>query len=68
MIQAERKVDFDAVAEQRYANLVSSGKTIPWADIRRYLEAHVIEKPAKRPVAHKLARGRDIGGDESRFQ
>ncbi|AKC77395.1 CopG family transcriptional regulator [Xanthomonas arboricola] len=34
----ERRADFDAVAEQRYAGIVASGKTIAWDDMRGYLE------------------------------
>lgn len=54
--QAELRADFDAVAEQRYANIVSSGKTIPWTEIRKYLQARAVGKPTKRSVARKLAR------------
>ena len=54
--QAELRADFDEVAEQRYADIVSSGKTISWAEMRKYLEARVAGKSAKRPVAKKLAR------------
>lgn len=53
---AERRADFDAVAEARYADIVASGKTIPWQEMRGYLEARVAGKAAKRPVARKLAR------------
>ncbi len=31
---AERRTDFERVAEQRYAALVDSGKTIPWNEMR----------------------------------
>lgn len=54
--QAELRVGFDAVAEQRYANIVSSGKAISWADMRKYLEDLVAGKRTKRPVARKLTR------------
>lgn len=54
--QAEGRADFDAVAEQRYANIVSTGKTIPWGEMRKYLEVRVAGKPAKRPVARKMTR------------
>ncbi len=50
------RADFDAVAEERYAGIVSSGKTIPWQQMRRYLEARLAGKTARRPVARKLAR------------
>ncbi|MDZ4811405.1 MAG: ribbon-helix-helix protein, CopG family [Pseudomonadota bacterium] len=54
--QAERQAEFDAQAEQRYAGIVASGKTIPWADMRHYLEQRIAGKAARRPAARKLAR------------
>ncbi|MBU0594489.1 MAG: ribbon-helix-helix domain-containing protein [Gammaproteobacteria bacterium] len=54
--QAERRADFDAVAEGRYANIVASGETIPWQEMRDYQEARMAGKATKRPVARKLAR------------
>ena len=54
--QTERRADFDAVAEARYAGIVATGKTIPWSEMRGYLEARMAGKPSKRPVARKLAR------------
>jgi len=53
---AERRADLADVAERRYAGIVASGKTIPWAEMRRYLEDRVAGKKAKRPAARKLAR------------
>jgi predicted transcriptional regulator len=52
----ERRVDFDAQAEERYGKVVASGMTIPWSDMRAYLEKRVTGKPAKRPASRKLAR------------
>jgi uncharacterized protein (DUF1778 family) len=52
----DRRADFDAVAEERYARIVASGKTVPWQEMRNYLEARITGKAAKRPVARKLAR------------
>lgn len=54
--QAEQRADFDAVAEKRYAEIVASGKAVPWTEMRKYLEARITGKPAKRPVARNLAR------------
>ncbi|MFZ5508430.1 MAG: ribbon-helix-helix protein, CopG family [Pseudomonadota bacterium] len=54
--QEERRADFDQVAEQRYAQIVASGKTIPWNEMRRYLEDRLAGKAATRPIAKKLAR------------
>ncbi len=52
----ERQANFDAVAEARYAGIVASGKTIPWQEMRGYLEARMAGKTARKPVARKLAR------------
>lgn len=54
--QEERRTDFDAEAEARYARIVASGKTIPWKEMRHYLEARIAGKAVKRPSARKLAR------------
>lgn len=53
---AERRADFDAEAEQRYAGIVETGKTIPWSEMRGYLEARIAARPARRPAARKLAK------------
>jgi len=52
----ELRADFDAVAEDRYARIVASGKTIPWQEMRGYLEERLAGKAVKRPAARKLAR------------
>lgn len=49
----EQRVDFDAEADARFALIVESGKTIPWADMRRYLEARLEGEQPIRPVAMK---------------
>ncbi len=54
--QAERRGEFDAVAEERYAHIVETGKTIPWREMRGYLEGRVAGKAVKRPLARKLAK------------
>ncbi len=53
---AERRADFDAVAEERYAHVVESGKTIPWQEMRGHLEARIAGKPTRRPAPRKLAK------------
>jgi predicted transcriptional regulator len=52
----ERRAEFDTQAEERYAQVVASGMTIPWRDMRAYLRERVVGKPGKQPVARKLAR------------
>lgn len=54
--QAERRSDFNDLAEKRYATIVASGKTIPWDQMRRYLEDRLSGKKITRPTARKLAR------------
>ena len=54
--QEDRRADFEQVAEDRYAEIVASGKAIPWSDMRAYLEARVAGKTPRRPVAKRLAR------------
>ena len=45
-----------AIAERRFAEIIASGKTVPWSEMRRYLEDRVAGKKGVRPVARKLAR------------
>ena len=52
----ERRSEFDDVAERRFAKIVASGKTVPWNEMRTYLEDRLAGKAARRPVAKKLTR------------
>jgi predicted transcriptional regulator len=52
----EQRNDFIATAEARYANIVESGKTIPWKDMQRHLADRMTGKKSSRPAAKKLAR------------
>ena len=52
----ERRSDFLDVAEQRYAEIVKSGKAIPWQEMRGYMEGRLAGRKTKRPTARKLAR------------
>lgn len=54
--QDDLRAEFDTVAEERYARIVATGKTIPWQEMRGYLEDRLVVKEVKRPVARKLAR------------
>jgi len=51
-----QSADFLDTAEKRYANIIASGKTIPWKKMRGYLEAQLAGKKAARPAVRKLAR------------
>jgi predicted transcriptional regulator len=52
----ERRSDLNEVADRRYAGIVASGETIPWSEMRAYLERRLSGKKARRPNARKLAR------------
>jgi predicted DNA-binding protein len=54
--QEEQRADFDATAEDRFARIVESGKTVSWPEMRGYLEARLAGKQVKRPVVRKLTR------------
>ena len=54
--QDELRAAFDSVAEERYARIVATGKTIPWKEMRGYMEDHLVGKVAKRPAARKPVR------------
>ena len=54
--EEERRIEFNEVADRRYAEIVASGKTIPWKEMRAYLEKRLSGRRARRPVARKLAR------------
>lgn len=49
----EQRAGFDAEANARFAKIVESGKTIPWTDMRHYLEERLVGKQTPRPVAKK---------------
>ena len=51
----ELRNDFYDIAEQRYAEIVASGKTVPWSEMRSYLEKRLAGKKAARPKARKLS-------------
>lgn len=52
----EQRAAFVENAEQRYARLVESGKTIAWSDMRRYLERRVGGGQVARPKPRRIAR------------
>ena len=54
--QAERRAEFHALADQRYAQFLETGEYIDWEDARAWLKQRLAGKPAKRPQIKKLAR------------
>ncbi len=53
---AAEQAAFHALADQRYAEFLDSGKSIPWEEARSYLKSRLAGKAARRPVARKLDR------------
>jgi predicted transcriptional regulator len=51
---AERRVDFHAVADERYAQFLETGEAVPWEEARQYLKDRFAGKQVKRPAARKL--------------
>ena len=49
--QVELENAFNAVADQRWAKIQASGKTVPWEDARAYLAARANGEPARKPSA-----------------
>lgn len=54
--EEERRADFQDTAEQRYDKIVASGKTVPWNEMRRYLEQRLAGAKIVRPKPRTLAR------------
>jgi predicted transcriptional regulator len=54
--QVELDNAFNAVADQRWATIQSSGKTVPWDDAKAYLAARAKGEHARKPSARKLAK------------
>ena len=53
---AERRSDFTELAEKRFAAIAATGKTVPWKEMRSYLESRITRGNSRRPVPKKLAR------------
>ena len=54
--QEERRSEFDEVAEKRFDQIVKAGKTIPWSEMRKYLEDRLAGRKPRRPTPRKFAR------------
>lgn len=52
----ERRSEFHELAERRYAEIIASGETIPWSEMRTYLKGRLEGRKPRRPAARKLAR------------
>lgn len=49
----ESRVGFAGEADARYANIIASGNTVPWKDVRGYLEQRLAGKNPPRPSPQK---------------
>ena len=52
----ERQGEFQDTAEQRYAEILTTGKTVPWSEMRRYLERRLTASKVARPKPRTMAR------------
>jgi predicted transcriptional regulator len=58
--QAELDDEFHRVAEQRWAQLLVTGESVPWDDAKAYLEARARGESVPRPQARRPARKSDV--------
>ncbi len=54
--QAELNEDFHRIADERWAKLLASGKTVPWDEMRSYLGAKARGGSPARPKPRKPTR------------
>lgn len=54
--QEERRGEFRDTAERQYAEIVASGKTVPWNEMRRYLKRRLTRNKVARPRPRTLVR------------
>lgn len=54
--EQERRAEFHALGEERYAEFLRTGKSIPWDEVRQYLLQRLAGNDAPPPVARKLRR------------
>jgi len=54
--QEERRGEFQDTAERRFAEIVASGKTVAWDEMRRYLERRLTSRKVARPKPRTPAR------------
>ena len=54
--QVELDTAFSTVADQRWANIQASGKTVAWDAAKAHLTARAKGEPTRKPAARKLAK------------
>jgi len=56
VVESEQRNAFRDVAQQRYAQIIASGETIPWSEMRDYLAERAEGETPPRPQPRKLGR------------
>lgn len=54
--QVELDDDFHRMADERWAKVLATGKTVAWDDTKAYLEARARGERPRKPLARKLGR------------
>lgn len=54
--QVEVDAEFDRLADERWAAVLATGKTVPWDEARLYLEARVRGDKSRKPAARSFKR------------
>jgi predicted transcriptional regulator len=54
--QVEQDAAFHALADQRWANIRSTGKTVAWDDAKAYLATRANGEKTRKPTARKLGK------------
>ena len=52
----EQRQSFYAEAKDRYSHFLTTGESIPWSEMRTYLQGRVAGRKPRRPAARRLAR------------
>jgi predicted transcriptional regulator len=52
----EQRRDFEEIAEKRFAQIIETGRTIPWSEMRKHLGDRLAGKAPRRPSPRKFAR------------
>lgn len=53
--EAEEAEAFDQLAEQRWARVLATGKTVPWDEAKTWLEQRAQGRKVRKPAARKPA-------------
>jgi predicted transcriptional regulator len=56
--QVELDNAFNDIADQRWVNIQTTGKTVPWSDAKTYLAARARGEPARKPTPTRIPRKR----------